>query len=330
MAALAVLGAGVVAAGLIARRRAAGEIVPEPARSGHGGRSRLKRATLKQLDRAIALLEGHGGEPREQTVHEARKALKRARALVRLQREALGAKRFGRVNTALRDAGRGLAGARDAEVIVDALDLLVERHPRRLGGSGGIAALRADLVAERERLRGETREGAPARTEIVRELRATRGTLERWEPPKRGGAGSRGALAREEHRTARRGLERIYREGRARRGRARRAETSAALHEWRKRVKDLRYVAEALDLGGGIARRADRLGETIGAEHDMALLAASLREHRACLAGERETRRTLKRLIRRRQARLRSRAWRLGEELYRRKPRRFVRRALVD
>jgi len=325
VAALAVLGAGVVA-GLIARRRAAEEIAVEPAHEDRRARSKLKRATLKQLDRAIALLEGQGEEPREQTVHEARKALKRARALVRLQREALGAKRFGRVNAMLRDAGRGLAGARDAEVIVDALDLLVERHRRRLSGSPGIARWRGQLVAERERLRVQTREGAPARTLIVSELRAARGIVERWEP--RQSKGSRTALAREERRTARRGLKRIYGEGRRRRGRARKAQTSAALHEWRKRVKDLRYVAEALQLRGGVARRADLLGETIGAEHDMALLAESLRTHRACLKGERATRRVLKQLIRRRRARLRGRAWRLGEELYGRKPKRLVRRAL--
>jgi CHAD domain-containing protein len=325
VAALAVLGAGVVA-GLIARRRTAGETPAEPARNGRRVRSKLARATLKQLDRAIALLEGQGEEPREQTVHEARKALKRARALVRLQREALGAKRFRRVNAALRDAGRGLAGARDAEVIVDALELLVERHPRRLAGSPGIAVWRGELVAERERLRVQTREGAPARTLIVSELRVTRGIVERWEL--RRSEGSRAALARAERRTARRGLERIYGEGRRRRGRARKAETSAALHEWRKRVKDLRYVAEALKLRDDVAQRADRLGETIGAEHDMALLAESLREHRGCLKGERGTRRALKQLIRRRRARLRRRALRLGEELYGRKPKRFVRRAL--
>ncbi len=318
VAALAIFGAGVVAA-VLARRRSGGDAPAEQPRSERP-RSRLQRKTLKQLDLAIALLEGRGSEPPEQTVHEARKALKRARALVRLQREALGGKRFRRTNAALRDAGRRLAGARDAEVVVDALERLVEGHPKRLAGSPAIDELRAGLVAERERARADTRQGAPARAAIVAELRQTRNSLERWEPASRKGVPR-------EQRTARRGLERIYREGRLRHKRARKTETSEALHQWRKRVKDLRYAAEALRLQG-VARQADRLGETIGEEHDLALLREHLRRHRRCFRGEQATHRTLKELIRGRRRRLRRRAWRLGEDLYRRKPGRFVRRAL--
>ena len=54
---------------------------------------------------------------------------------------------------------------------------------------------------------------------------------------------------------------------------------------WRKRVKELRYAAETLDRGGKrckpvrrVARRADRLGEMLGEEHDLALLEARVRE----------------------------------------------------
>jgi CHAD domain len=312
------MGAGVAAA-VLARRRSASDASTEQLRWTQS-HSKLQRKTLKQLDMAMALLEGRGSEPPEQTVHEARKALKRARALVRLQREALGRKRFRRTNAALRDAAHGLAGARDAEVVVDALDLLLERHPGSLAGSPAIAALRSALVAERERARTDTRQGAPARAAIVADLRKTRRALERWEPNSR-------KDAQRERTLARGGLERIYREGRVRGERARRANTSEALHQWRKRVKDLRYAAEALKLRA-VARQADRLGETIGEEHDLALLRAHLRRKRRCFKGERATRKALQKLIRRRRRRLRRRAWRLGEELYRRKPRRFVRRAL--
>jgi CHAD domain-containing protein len=323
VAALAMVGAGVVAA-VLARRRATGAVSdkqPPPGRPS----SKLMRKTLKQLDTAIALLEGRGSEPPAQTVHEARKALKRARALVRLQREALGGKRFRRTNAALRDAARALAGARDAEVIVEALDLLIERHPGPLAGSPATAAVRAAAVAERERSRMDTRQGAPARAAIVVQLQETRRALELWEPSLRGDASRRDA--RDERKTTRSGLERIYREGRRRGRGARRADTSEALHQWRKRVKDLRYVAEALKLPG-VAHQADRLGETIGEEHDLALLREHVRRNRRCFRGEQATRRALQKLIRARRRRLRRRAWRLGERLYSRKPRRFVRRTL--
>jgi hypothetical protein len=304
---LALVGAGWAAAALVRRRRSA----DTPTR-GEPQWTQLQGKTLAQIDLAIALLEGRAGQPRERTVHEARKALKRARALVRLQREALGRKRFAATNKALRNAGRGLAEARDAEVMVDALDSLVKRHPKQLATSKAVAKLRRELVAQRERMHAQTQAGAPARAAIVEQLRITRTKLARWELPAGG---------------ERAGLERIYRQGRQRRRRARRERDGMAMHQWRKRVKDLRYVAEALECKQ-VARRADRLGETIGEEHDLLLLAGHIRRQRGCFKGEQATRRTLEKLIDRRRRRLQRRAWHLGDELYMRKPKRFARRAL--
>ena len=107
-----------------------------------------------------------------------------------------------------------------------------------------------------------------------------------------------------------------------------------ALHAWRKRVKELRYAAETLDRGGKrckpvrrVARRADRLGEMLGEEHDLALLEARVRDKRSrTFASERKVRKRLLRLIASRRRKLRKRALREGERLYRRPPRRFVRR----
>jgi CHAD domain-containing protein len=278
-------------------------------------RSKLQRATLAQIDLAIALLEGRSEVPPGQTVHETRKALKRARALVRLQRPALGAKRYRRLRTALRDCGRRLAVARDAEVVVDTLEELIRRHPKQLAHSPGVALLRERLIAERGQVEAHTRHGAPTRAAVLERLRATRLDLERWKPRQ----GDRA--------TAREGLGEIYRQGRRRRKRARSAKTSASLHDWRKRVKDLRYAAEALKLRE-VARTADRLGETIGAEHDLWLLSQRLRRHRGCFKGDQAARSALRRLIAQRRRRLRKRAFRLGQALYRRPPKRFVRRAL--
>lgn len=276
-------------------------------------RSKLQRQTLEQLDLTIALLQGRAKEPPERTVHEARKALKRARALVRLQRDALGRKRFRRENATLRDAGRRLAGTRDAEVVLDALDALVRENRERLAGSDAVRELRARLFAERERAWAQMRQGAQTRELALMELGAARVRFERWQP-----AGSDPARA---------GLERIYRQGRKRHRRARRARGGTALHDWRKRVKDLRYAAEALKLRG-VAAQADRIGEAIGEEHDLMLLAERVRAHRDCFHGEETTRKAMQKLIRSRRKQLRTQALELGERLHRRKPKRFARLAL--
>jgi hypothetical protein len=292
--------------------------------------SQLQLMTLEQLDAAIALLEGRAGEPPERVVHETRKALKQARALVRLQRDSLGEERFARENAALRDIGRRLAGARDAEVVVETLQAVVKRGPKRLARSPALAELRARLEAERQRTGAGASEGARAQTEALHELHAARLRVSLWTP------------GTPDRRTARTGLKRIYRQAQRRGRRARKArktQSSEALHQWRKRTKDLRYATEMLDRFAhskqprkrlrSVARRADRLGETLGEEHDLMLLAEQLRAHRRCFKGEKATRRGLERAIAHRRRRLRKRAWRQQERLYRRAPKRFTQRLLT-
>jgi CHAD domain-containing protein len=257
----------------------------------------------------------------EDTVHELRKAFKRLRALLRLLRGELGAKRYARENAALRDCGRRLAGARDAEVMLGTLDSLVSGDPSHLAHSAAVNTLRAQLFAERDAATTRAINDARVRSEVLGELRAVRARAQRWELRDRG------------FKLIEPGLEGIYRRGRIRMRTARRRHSVEALHVWRKRVKELRYATETLDPGGKrykpvrrVARRADRLGEMLGEEHDLALLEARVRERSRAFAGERKARKRLLKLIARRRARLRKRALREGEHLYRRPPRRFVRR----
>jgi CHAD domain-containing protein len=300
----------------------------------------LRRIALEQLDSAIGLLESDAEAiPAGRAVHETRKCLKRLRALVRLLREELGDKEYARDNAVLRDAGLRLAVARDAEVIVGTLDGLIERHPKKLGRRGAIVRLRGQLVAERDAATEDARYDSLARAEVVEELRALRGRVLEWKLPRREGIG-----------TVEPGLRTIYRQGARRRRRAMRAknDTGRAMHQWRKRVKDLRYAAAMLDhrhpprgprsgpqTGHArirrLARRADELGELLGEEHDLGLLSERLEAGRRRGDGPRlevggRTRAILLKTIARRRKRLRREAIRKGERLYRRTPKRFVRR----
>jgi CHAD domain-containing protein len=109
------------------------------------------------------------------------------------------------------------------------------------------------------------------------------------------------------------------------------------MHAWRKIAKDLRYVAETLERAGArrgkaerrlrrVARRADRLGEMLGEEHDLALLEQRVRAHSQRRELGKRAHRDLLKAVERRRKRLRKRALRAGERLYERKPSRFVRR----
>jgi CHAD domain-containing protein len=320
----------------------------------------LRRIALGQLDLAIELLGGGaaGGESAggngnqgatgnfdgkaggrvldKEAIHDARKALKRLRALVRLLRGELGERHYKREHAILRDAARRLASARDAEVMVGTLDALLERHPRKLGRHRQLIELRKQLVAERGAAERATLGDRATREEVLLELSGLRERVRRWSLPERPGI----ALVE-------RDLRLIYRDGRERRRHVARGKDGGgargkggrgahgkdgggarAAHAWRKRVKDLRYAAEILGQRP-LARRADRLAELLGEEHDLVVLAGLLPPPgRAPFKGKRgrRARKALLERIERRRRRLRRRALQEGKRVYGRKPKQFVRR----
>jgi CHAD domain len=87
----------------------------------------LRRIACGQLEMAIERLEGCTDEQLGTAVHETRTSLKRLRATVRLARAELGDEVYARENSAFREAGRRLAGARDSQVLLETLDALAER-----------------------------------------------------------------------------------------------------------------------------------------------------------------------------------------------------------
>jgi CHAD domain-containing protein len=304
-----------------------------------------------QLDIAIEMLEQlDRADSREHSVHETRKALKRLRAMLRLLEPALGGKAYAYEDAAVREAARRLSGPRDAEVLLATLEGLIEAHPGELAGRGGVRRLLAHLRTERDRAWRATLGDVSARVLTLEQLRACRVRVAAWDLPPREGI-----------ELARPGFTRIYRQGRNRyRLLARsRGKRTLALHRWRKRVKDLRYVAEALSWGDGartervkpkgrrarrraararkqladlrgLARRADELGELLGQEHDLAVLEDYVRTLAAARSPTPRvgaaTRRRILKLIAARRRRLRRRALRDGERLYRRRPKRLASR----
>jgi CHAD domain-containing protein len=311
----------------------------------------LRRIALGQLDIVIESLEpgGSSGTAAER-VHGARKALKRLRALLRLLRTQLGATAYERDSAVLRDAGERLARARDAEVLLGTLEELCKRSPRRLGARGGVRRLRVQLQSERDGAAELALTDGATRVAALQQLRALRRRVEDWELVEVHGIEAiEPALAT------------LYRKGRRRMRRAERAKRDVSgrkLHEWRKRVKDLRYAMEILrrdgdgersrKRGGGksakrrakrarerarsietIAKRADELGELLGDEHDLAVLAERVRTEARrgsdAALGARSRKELSKAIAKRRRA-LRKRALRDGERLYRRPPKRFVAR----
>jgi CHAD domain-containing protein len=239
----------------------------------------------------------------DERVHEARKALKKARAALRLLRPGLGEALFRAENAALRDAGRCLAPLRDAKSQLDALAALRRRYARklrRIRAGGGLDGIESGLRSAQ----------AEARRKL--DLQPCLALLER---------ARRAEFARVDSSVLKEGLRRIYRKGQKTFRKAGKAGTPEALHEWRKQVKYLHDALDALhgaDAGKTAARaakRADKLAGRLGDDHDLALL--SQREPAA---------KKLRKLIAARRGKLQKRAFALGEKLYGAKPKRVAAR----
>jgi CHAD domain-containing protein len=263
----------------------------------------IARIARGRIDHAVDELRGKTDSTAEEAVHGARKDLKKLRALLRLARGELGESSFARENTCFRDAGRELAGVRESDVMLDTLKAL--DLPAELSWD-----LRKAIQAHNTRNGDGGRRAAAARA--VAMLREARGRVDDW------------PLERDSFAALRDGLERTYRRGR-RDFKAVRANPSVeALHEWRKRVKELWYHHTLLRslwppvmqaVGGQAHELADRLGD----DHDLAMLADWIREHTDADSEFFEA-------VDRRRAELQAEAMTLGARIYADKPGAYVRR----
>ncbi|HEY5316543.1 MAG TPA: CHAD domain-containing protein, partial [Solirubrobacteraceae bacterium] len=121
---------------------------------GESVRDGLRRCSREQLDAAIQeLTEAVKADPVE-AIHEARKALKKQRSLLRLARATLDPDERRQEATGFRDVARSLSGSRDADVMIEGLDDLAQRFvgtvPERT-----LTAARTRLLARRDEQRDQ-------------------------------------------------------------------------------------------------------------------------------------------------------------------------------
>jgi CHAD domain-containing protein len=270
-----------------------GEPLPE-------GMARIARG---RIDHALEELRGNTGSTPGHAVHEARKDMKKLRALLGLARGELGERTYASENACFRDAARELAGARDADVILATLKALELRD-----GLG--RELRRRIHDGHSEQRSKGREAAARGAVAI--LGEARGRIDDW------------PLERDSFAALSEGLERTYRRGRREFGDARAGGGTEALHEWRKRVKQLWYHASLLRCAWppvmtAFADEAHELSGRLGEDHDLALLAGWVWEH---VGHEPE----LVAAVEDRRERLQSEAFALGGRLYAEKPSAYVRR----
>jgi CHAD domain-containing protein len=281
---------------------------------GEPAADEVRRVARGRIDHAIDELRGNSESSRAQAVHEARKDIKKLRALLRLVRGELGDEVYAHENSCFRDTARQLSGVRDADVMI----LTLADLERRYGELPGAARrLRPALVAHRFRVSaGSTR---PATQTAIDTLTAARERVDEW------------PLEGEGFELFEEGLARGYRRGRKAYRRARQLPSAEHVHEWRKRVKDLWYHVSLLEgawkpVMSALADEAHELSDRLGDEHDVSVLIEWAHRHAGALNGADPMLRGFDAIGESRRRELQAEAFSYGSRLYADKPSAFVAR----
>lgn len=238
-------------------------------RSDRSTAAAVRRIAAEQLDGALADL-GRADAAQPGTIHGLRKRIKKLRGLLRLVEPRFDG--FRAENAALRDAGRHIAGLRDAAVRAATFARLCP-DPSALGPEAH-AAFAAALDAERRAAAGADAAAPLAALHLA--LAAVRSRLPDWRLEGKGFD----LLAD--------GLSRTWARAQAAQAmaEAERAGAFAAepFHDWRKRVKAHWYHARLLapiwpQMMAPHVAAADDLGEELGIHNDIAVLADHLAAH---------------------------------------------------
>jgi CHAD domain-containing protein len=281
---------------------------------GEGVQVAVRRCAREQLDNAIAELTDGVKADSVKAVHEARKSLKKQRSLLRLVRGSFDRRQRRRENATFREAGRNLGAARDADVMIRALDDLAERFAGQVTHAT-FAAIREQLEARQEAARLHSMQ-SDVISEVSDELSAARLRIDDWH------------LRRDGWAALRNGLLRGYRRGRKAWARARVEPSVENLHDWRKRSKDLWYHLRLLrpispHTMRGHAEDAHHLSDLLGDDHDLAVLRETLIETASEIPADLAP---VIGPIDHRRAQLQTEAIFMGQRLYAESPKLFSRR----
>jgi CHAD domain-containing protein len=201
--------------------------------------------------------------------------------------------------------------------LVETLDGLTEQAGDELSPEA-TAALRSQLEGEHQHAVEGLRQDRAVVEAVLAKLRTARQRTARWNFE----ADGFDALTP--------GLRRIYRRGR--RGmRAAAAEPSTEnLHEWRKRVKDLWHASQIMRPAASkrlkkLGKRAHRLSDLLGDDHDLAVLRNDVEAHPERFEDD-EARRAFQIVIDRRRKALQQEAFEVGRGIFKQGPKQFVRK----
>ncbi len=269
----------------------------------------LKRVVKDEIESASEHLKGGKKVRRDEAVHEARKSIKKVRALLRLMRGELG-ETFEAENARLRDIAHRLSELRDAVAIIGTFDDLKKQHAKE--HAGRLRSIRAGLLKKRaESVQPE---------EVKSVLDDAASTL-----TKAGKAVKTWPLETDGYAAIEPGFERIYRAGRKALKLVHKEPSADNFHQMRKRVKDHWYHVRLLenlwtDMMSAYEKSLKDLETWLGDDHNLAVLRDRVMAEPAFYGKPKDIELLLE-LIEKQQKELRDKSLALAERVYETKPR---------
>jgi CHAD domain-containing protein len=270
----------------------------------------LKRILLEEVAEARSRLNNDLDRDSTAAIHDARKRLKKCRAVLRLVRADIGGKEFANLNNSMRDTGRLLSSTRDADVLLSTLENLIEDRRR-------FVAIRATFRNRRDELREQIKGGAGAVSNASSKLDTIDKGVNRLTFNSTGPALFLG------------GLKDCYAGGRDALSESLDKPTDENLHEWRKRSKDVWYHLRIFrtlwpELINPLTDEAHRLSDLLGDDHDLAVLTGALMKEGNGFKEEQVT--DICRRVAERRPQIQADAFKLGGRLFAEKPGQYARR----
>ncbi len=268
-----------------------------------------ERIAIEQIDRALGEIDDASLD-RDVVVHQVRKRCKKLRGLLRLVRSEIG-DAYQKENARFRDAARPLSGARDARVMLDTYDDLMDVFANEVDRRN-FAPLRRNLTLRMKSMLAEAGEVDDRMAEFRRQMLKARDRVPGW--ASRVGAMSE-LLA---------GMKNTYKRGREAMETAYAKPSAEHFHEWRKHVKYHWYHCQLLEglWPPMMQARADeikRLEHALGRAHDLFLFHELLQAEPG-LSASSERQHAVLELIGQRREMLRGDARTAGRRLFVTKP----------
>lgn len=264
----------------------------------------LKAIAALQLESAIAELRGNNVSP--EAIHNARTTIKKVRSIIELTAPSFTRDQRNDLTGLLREAASRMAPLRDAQVLLDTFDLLLEKKGL---SQEQFATLRDGLVdSARQRRSNDTRQ-IP---HVIRLLKRIQKSIPEWNLDELSG------------KDLQRRIRRTYRRGRSTLELCATTGDQEQFHAWRKLVKQLWYQLRMTsrhwsDQARTLITGTGAIGESAGSERDLAMLEHWLKKGpKTSPAG------LLKAAIDSHLPQIRRKAISAGKDFYENKPKQFV------